>query len=262
MTDIRHVLLAIAPRGKPAILDGLAAAWPDVARRADLTTPRRIAHFLGQVAHESAGFATTTEYDSGAAYEGRRNLGNTSPGDGKRFKGRGLLQITGRANYGTYGAALGVNLESRPEQAALFPVAALTAAEYWREHRLNEAADRDDVITVTRKINGGLNGLDSRKTFLARAEKALAGGAPDLLRVAAAESRAKAATATKASLGASMTSVGAVPAASKASMPPWAGVGLALALAAVAGFAVWKARTASSHAKELDAAADAAKQGG
>ena len=73
-----------------------------------------IAHFLGQTCHESAGFRTTEEFASGENYEGRADLGNNRPGDGVRYKGRGLLQLTGRANYKVFGDLLGVQLEGNP----------------------------------------------------------------------------------------------------------------------------------------------------
>jgi len=78
----------------------------------EINTRLRIAHFLGQTCHESAGFRTTEEFASGAAYEGRKDLGNVKKGDGRLYKGRGLLQLTGLANYAEYGKALGVDLEN------------------------------------------------------------------------------------------------------------------------------------------------------
>jgi putative chitinase len=84
----------------------------------EINTRLRIAHFLGQTCHESAGFRTTEEFASGAAYEGRKDLGNVKKGDGRLYKGRGLLQLTGGANYAEYGRALGVDLENNPAMAA------------------------------------------------------------------------------------------------------------------------------------------------
>lgn len=167
------VLTAIAPKGAPSILQATANALPGVLAEFDISTPIRQAHFLAQLAHESAGFKTTVEYASGEAYEGRRDLGNTQPGDGKRFKGRGLIQLTGRANYAAAGQAMGVDLVSNPPMAAQFPHALRIAGWYWHTRKLNALADADNVITITRKINGGLNGIDDRKRYLARAKKAL-----------------------------------------------------------------------------------------
>lgn len=120
-----------------------------------------------------AAFSVTTEFASGAAYEGRRDLGNTQRGDGVRFKGRGLVQITGRANYDRYGKLLGVDLVNNPPLAAAFPWAALTGGQYWTDRGINAKADRDDIVSVTRAINGGTNGLDDRRSKLAAAKLAL-----------------------------------------------------------------------------------------
>ena len=173
MTNFAKILLAIAPHGKPAIRAGFAASLPAAIARADLTTPLRLAHFIAQAAQESDGFATTTEYASGHAYEGRANLGNTQRGDGPRYKGRGVFQLTGRFNYRAYGKALGLDLEGNPDLAAAFPDAALIAAEYWKERGLNRYADRDDIRSVTHAINGGYNGISARQTYLARAKQAI-----------------------------------------------------------------------------------------
>lgn len=173
MTDWKHILAALAPHGNPAILAGMAASMESCIARADLSTSLRQAHFLAQCAEESDGFHTTLEYASGAAYEGRHDLGNTHPGDGRRYRGRGVIQLTGRANYHDYGALLGVDLENHPEVAQTFPFAALIAAEFWKHRSINVPADANDVVAVTKKINGGTNGLEDRKIWLARARHAL-----------------------------------------------------------------------------------------
>lgn len=128
----------------------------------------RLAHFMAQLCHESGSFRYMEEIASGAAYEGRANLGNTQPGDGKRFKGRGPIQLTGRANYRQFGRAIGIDLERHPEIAAVPSIGLHTALEYWANRKLNDWADRDDVLTITRKINGGTNGLEDRKHHLAK----------------------------------------------------------------------------------------------
>jgi len=140
----------------------------------DISTRLRIAHFLGQICHESAGFRTTEEFASGDAYEGRADLGNTQPGDGRRYKGRGLLQLTGRANYRQLGAVLGVDLEGKPELAAQPALSLRIACEYWKKRNINKACDQDDLMTVTRLINGGLNGLEDRRHYTNNARRALA----------------------------------------------------------------------------------------
>jgi predicted chitinase len=173
-SDWARIIRAICPKGRAEIVAGAAAAMPRMIEIASLTTALRQAHFLAQIAHESAGMLTTVEYASGSAYDGRKDLGNTQRGDGVRFKGRGLIQLTGRANYMAYGFELGLDLVGKPELAAEFPAAALTAALYWRKRGINAPADRDDLEAVTRKINGGTNGLADRRAYLAAAKRALA----------------------------------------------------------------------------------------
>ena len=135
--------------------------------------PLRQAHFLSQVAHESGELRYSEEIASGAAYEGRADLGNTHPGDGVRFKGRGLIQLTGRANYTKYGQdrKRDFTTGANPKLIATDPILAVDVAVwFWTKHGLNALADRDDVIAVTQAINGGLNGLADRKAKLLRAK--------------------------------------------------------------------------------------------
>jgi putative chitinase len=140
----------------------------------DITSRLRIAHFLGQTCEESAGYRTTEEFASGREYEGRQDLGNTQRGDGPRYKGRGLLQLTGRANYADYGKALGVDLVNNPTLAAQPALSLKIACEYWKRHDINADCDRDDAQAVTRKVNGGLNGLSDRIAFTQKAKTAVA----------------------------------------------------------------------------------------
>jgi len=142
--------------------------------RYDVTSRLRIAHFLGQTCHESAGYRTTQEFASGKAYEGRKDLGNTQKGDGPRYKGRGLLQLTGRANYADYGKVLGVDLVNNPALAAQPALSLKIACEYWKRRNINADCDRDDVQAVTRKVNGGLNGLSDRIALTEKAKTAVA----------------------------------------------------------------------------------------
>lgn len=135
-----------------------------------LDTGLRLAHFMGQCAHESVGFTHMEEIASGATYEGRKDLGNTQSGDGRRFKGRGPIQLTGRANYRRVGRLIGIDLESHPEMVSHPSVGLLVGCVYWSESKLNSKADADDMIGLTRAINGGTNGLDDRKARTARAK--------------------------------------------------------------------------------------------
>ena len=135
-----------------------------------MDNPLRLVHFMAQLAHESGSFKYMEEIASGAAYEGRKDLGNTQPGDGVRYKGRGPIQCTGRANYRTYGRKIGINLERYPELAANPSIGLHIACVYWADRKLNELADKDDVAGITRKVNGGVNGLEDRKAKLALAK--------------------------------------------------------------------------------------------
>ncbi len=151
-----NFILAVAPQfsgdkkaAQEQIIGAISAIFSATLDRYAINIRLRIAHFMGQVTHECAGFRTTEEFASGAAYEGRQDLGNTQAGDGKRYKGRGLIQLTGRANYRDIGLILGLPLEDNPAMAAE-PVTALKiACEYWKKRNINSAADRDDLISAT-----------------------------------------------------------------------------------------------------------------
>lgn len=107
-------------------------------------------------------------------YEGREDLGNTVPGDGRKYCGRGLIQITGRANYAKCGEALSLDLISNPELLELPQHAVMSAAWFWKQKGLNDLADRDEFNTITRRINGGLNGLADWLALLEKARAVLA----------------------------------------------------------------------------------------
>lgn len=132
----------------------------------------RLSHFLAQLSHESGGFRYMEEIwgptEAQKGYEGRKDLGNVVAGDGFRFKGRGPIQLTGRANYREYGEALGVDFMNHPEIVALPSIGLWVACEYWQRRKINIAADRDDVVAVTKAINGGQNGLADRQARLAK----------------------------------------------------------------------------------------------
>ena len=133
--------------------------------------------FIAQIAHESGQFRYVRELASGAAYEGRRDLGNTEAGDGVRYKGRGLIQITGRANVAACSTALfgyPSKLLTEPELLEQPGYACRSAAWFWSTHGLNELADIGDFLHITRRINGGTNGYPDRLAYYERAKEALA----------------------------------------------------------------------------------------
>jgi putative chitinase len=177
MTNWAQVLKQISPRAKKSIVDDLAAHMDAAFQHGQLTNIQRQAHFLARAAVETDGFCTLCEYWGPSAaqkrYEGRKDLGNVQKGDGKRFMGRGIFQLTGRANYQRLGPKIGLDLITQPERAAEGEASLKIAILYWSEHKLNAKADADDVLAICRAINGGTNGLSDQKLYLARAKKAL-----------------------------------------------------------------------------------------
>lgn len=139
----------------------------------EINTPKRQAAFIAQLAHESGSFKYVEEIASGEAYEGRKDLGNTQPGDGVRFKGRGLIQITGRTNYEALGVALNYDFIKEPEALEKPGAATLSAGWFWYKTKLNELADAGDFKKITKRINGGFNGLKDRAEHWYRCQKAL-----------------------------------------------------------------------------------------
>ena len=140
----------------------------------EINTVERQSMFLAQIAHESGGLRYVRELATGEAYDGRLDLGNTEPGDGARYKGRGLIQITGRANYRDCGSALGVDLIGNPELLESPEFACRSAAWFWKSRGLNEMADRGDFKMVTKRINGGYNGYQDRLKYYEAAQRILA----------------------------------------------------------------------------------------
>ncbi len=139
----------------------------------EINTPLRVAAFVAQLAHESGQFRYMEEIASGAAYEGRKDLGNVFPGDGKRFKGRGPIQLTGRTNYRDAGKELGLELETNPTLAATPEVGFRTAGWFWKRKALNSLADAGEFKAISKKINGGYNGLEDRIKYYTVAKSAL-----------------------------------------------------------------------------------------
>jgi len=147
-----------------------------------INTPARMAAFLAQIGHESGAFRYVREIADGSAYEGRKDLGNTEPGDGKRYRGRGLIQLTGRANaremsglLGPYGAP---NFEQNPEELESPKWACFSAAAFWSSRGCSTLADAGNFEAITRRINGGLNGQEDRLARWERSKRALAVAAP------------------------------------------------------------------------------------
>ena len=168
-TDL-HIILPAATSGN---IDRFCKPLNDAMDEFHINTPTRQAAFLAQIGHESGSLRYVRELASGGAYEGRVDLGNTEPGDGVKFKGRGLIQITGKANYAACGAALDEDLLGTPELLELPDLAARSAGWFWTTHGCNELADAGNFQKLTRRINGGLNGLAERMALWDRAKEHL-----------------------------------------------------------------------------------------
>lgn len=171
--------------GARDIAGELGTAAADLFPRYAITTSLRVAHFIAQAAAETGAFRWLRELWGPTAtqigYEGNRALGNTEPGDGYKYRGRGIFMLTGRANYQDYGQRLGLDLIDRPELAATPGVALRIACLYWSDHRLNDYADADNILGVSNGINRGNpasirepNGFSERKAELAKAKAVLA----------------------------------------------------------------------------------------
>jgi len=147
-------------------------------QRYQIVGGKRVAAFIAQIGHESGQLVYVREIwgptPAQAKYEGRADLGNTVPGDGFKYRGRGLIQITGRANYAACGEALGLDLINHPELLEQPQYACLSAAWFWATKGLNTLADADKFETITRRINGGLNGQTDRLKLWGKATAVLA----------------------------------------------------------------------------------------
>lgn len=150
-----------------APLGNVEKYWPAIAKaleEAGITSNEAVMAVLATIKTEVGRFEPIPEYASGEAYNGRADLGNTHPGDGPRYKGRGFIQLTGRANYRTYGQKLGVDLEGNPDLALDPTIAARVLVEYFKQRGIAAMAERGDWRDVRRAVNGGTNGYD---TFIA-----------------------------------------------------------------------------------------------
>ena len=197
------ILRAAFPAARPTDIARFATPLAVACVEAGIDTPLRLAAFLAQIGHESgqlrllvenlnysaeallrvfprhfdaaqaAAYARQPERIAARVYANRMGNGDEASGDGWRYRGRGLIQITGHDNYAACGTALGLDLIAQPELLEQPGPAARSAGWYWHRNGLNRPADARDITTITRRINGGLTGLDDRKAHYARARTAL-----------------------------------------------------------------------------------------
>ena len=179
-------LKSIYPNCYPDKLKLYCEAFNNIWPLFDITTPKRIAAFLGQIGVESGELKYDKELPSkwnmknpkdpsekvGTLYEGRKTLGNIMPGDGPKFIGRGILQLTGRANYVEYSRKLKIDLVANPDLAATPEVSVKIACQYFKDRKLTEAADKWDLDTITERVNGKVKLHHDKR--VAYSEKALA----------------------------------------------------------------------------------------
>ncbi len=152
------------------LLDNAVALVTNLVKY-DITTPLRVVHFIAQLHHESGGFTASVEKISYQKaqdkYQNHKYLGNRLPGDGYRFRGRGLTQLTGRGNYEKFTKYSGIDIVSNPDLASRLDISIQIACWYWTKGsawgNLNKYADKNDIVTITKGINGGLTGLEDRK---------------------------------------------------------------------------------------------------
>jgi putative chitinase len=135
----------------------------------DIVKRLRESAFISQILYESDCFSYTKEISSGAEYEGRKDLGNINKGDGEKFKGRGLIQITGRYNYTLLSKAFNIDLINNPQLLEEPDLATRSACWFWNVHKLNYLADNFSFIEITRRVNGGLNGYRERYKYYQKA---------------------------------------------------------------------------------------------
>ncbi|MFI8372667.1 glycoside hydrolase family 19 protein [Pseudomonas helleri] len=170
-------LLLILPNAGP-VAGVFVPVLNTAMNRYQIVGSKRVAAFIAQIGHESGQLRYVKEIWGPTAaqtrYEGRADLGNTQSGDGSKYRGRGLIQITGRANYKACGEALGLDLVNQPELLEKPLHACMSAAWFWATKGLSPLADDGKFETLTRRINGGVNGLADRQMLYARALKVLA----------------------------------------------------------------------------------------
>lgn len=177
----KSVLLRAVPSLYIPRVDEFVASFNQWFIPFGIDNEKRIAHYLAQVFHESGALRYVEEIASGEQYEGRKDLGNTQKGDGVRFKGRGFIQLTGRANYTKFNAydLCTEDIIKQPEKVAEFPLNQIASMWFWQQHGLNELADGDDGAKIgedicrkiTKIVNGGTNGLANRLYYYRRFRK-------------------------------------------------------------------------------------------
>lgn len=163
------VTIAVRQQHLDALVPALAAH--------DINTCDRVAAIMAQFGHETGGFVWLRELGGPtyfAKYDGRKDLGNTQPGDGYRYRGRGYIHLTGKTNYRAMAQKTGLPLVAKPELLEKPKNAALASALWWDDHGLNDYADLHDLRGMTRVINGGLNGISDRLERYGRMRAALA----------------------------------------------------------------------------------------
>lgn len=169
------IVLNLASKSKKRFDIGqLVAYFDEYAEEYGVNTDLRKAHFWAQAAHETGGFQWKEELGNAIyfiQYDGR--LGNTRPGDGYKYRGRGIFQLTGKYNYIKMGNALDLDLVNNPDLASEEETAVRIALQYWEDRNINRFADKDDIDGVTKAINGGFNGIASRIKYLKKAKEAL-----------------------------------------------------------------------------------------
>lgn len=284
----------LCPRGRPSYLAAIQQG-DGLFKKAGITTPLRLAHFLAQAFHETGGL--TIEWESGAYSADRlleifgaeprhrdgsahhsaevtpsearqlarngpaifervyglgnpkkaRELGNTEPGDGYRYRGGGILQTTGRANYRRMGVKCNVDFEAHPELVLSAEHALKPALAEWTEGNLNAAADRDDIRAITRKINGGFNGLSEREEWFRRIRPLI--DEVDMVETAPAAAPPAPEKSDTAKHTVSLGSGGAAgTAAQQAGLSPWLCVAIGIAVAVVV-WAIWHWRQKQQQEK-------------
>lgn len=183
------------PNAKKPVLEAIIGGWDIWTQDYEINTPLRMAHFLAQAAHESGGFrlleenlsysadglnkifpkyfknagrdaneyARKPEKIANVVYASRMGNGPPESGDGYRFRGRGCIQLTGRSNYESFAETLEMSLDEAIEYLTTPEGAVESAAFFWANNGCNELADKDDVVKVTKRVNGGTIGLEDRK---------------------------------------------------------------------------------------------------